>query len=273
MTDQIKKPIPVSYEALKKLVKKAYKLTTDVPAYYPTVEEIDDLLVSREFQEVQVREDAFKFFVMHIIYGFTRDKVWHKNNPGKRYITADNMIHYLLSPVKNDASMHINVWNPDDDDELKENRQAAFEYMQSIIMDESMFHIETASSAKKTEKVLQQDTKEETPKKKRGRPPKIKTEELVPTETTKKRINNKKQAELERIIENEGKRRGRPRKNPEVVQVAKSPAPNQKLPKQDAAPKQKEKKDTNKTPKKETKKKSASTKEKEKSTKKKRSTK
>ena len=136
-------PMEVSWEALKKLVTKAYPISKKLPARYPTVQEIDAFLESKEYQEDQIREDAFKFFVMCLIYGFTRDRAWHAANPGKRYITSENMIYYIMNPLTGEKSLkpHVGIWRKETPEAKKEDIQAAFEYMQSIVMDTSLYVI------------------------------------------------------------------------------------------------------------------------------------
>ena len=146
-------PFQISKKALQKLVVKAYNLSKDAPAEYPTVDEIDSLLESAEFQRPQIKEDVFKLFVLCIISGYPRDYVWHKLNPGHRHVTSANLIYYLFTPVTGKAALqnHSNVWDEDADDEEKTDRQSAFEYIQSLIMDHSLYVVndDTKAGSKK----------------------------------------------------------------------------------------------------------------------------
>lgn len=137
-------PYQVSREDMTKMLIKAYNITKEPRDYYPTVDEIDDLLESEPFQRsMWVREDAFKLFVMCIVWGFTRDKAWHAANPGFKKATSETLYKYVTTPYTGEDAYtcHVGVWNEDDSDELKEDRQSAFEYMQSIILDESIYQI------------------------------------------------------------------------------------------------------------------------------------
>ena len=136
-------PVQISQTALQKLVVKAYNLSRDVPKEYPTVSDIDSLLESEEFKEPQIKEDAFKLFVLCIISGYPRDYVWHKLHPGHKHVNAANLIYYLFTPVTGNAGLqnHCNVWEENADEEEKTDRQAAFEYIQSIIMDRNIYMI------------------------------------------------------------------------------------------------------------------------------------
>ena len=152
------KPFQVSKTSLQKLLCKAYNLSKELPTDYPTVEDIDDLLESEEYNDPQIQEDTFKCFVLCLMYGFTRDKAWHEAHPKHRHITVPNMMQYIFTPLtgKESLELHTNVWGGDASIEEQEDRQAAFEYMQSIIMDTSLYvvvdDIEKSGSGKKTKK-------------------------------------------------------------------------------------------------------------------------
>lgn len=137
-------PVQISKKALQVLVMKAYNLSREAPKEYPTVDEIDSLLESEEFQEEQIKEDAFKLFVLCIISGYPRDYVWHRLHPGHQRANAANLIYYLFTPVTGKASLqnHSNVWDEDADEEEQTDRQSAFEYIQSIVMDENLYQIQ-----------------------------------------------------------------------------------------------------------------------------------
>lgn len=137
-------PYPIARADLDRMLIKAYNITREPRDYYPTVEDIDDLIESEPFQRsVWVREDAFKLFIMCTVWGFRKDDLWHKAHPGSRKATAENIMRYITTPYTGDDSdvCHVGVWDESASDELKEDRQAAFEYMQFIIMDPSVYVI------------------------------------------------------------------------------------------------------------------------------------
>ena len=138
------KPFPISYEQLKKLVLKAYQISKTLPNYYPSVEEIDEFLESPDFEEDQFREDFYKFCVRYVVYGFIRDEKWHNRHKLHRYVTAPNIISYMLTPLDGPESLkpHCKIWPVTMDKEGREDRQAAFEYMQSIIADQNLYPID-----------------------------------------------------------------------------------------------------------------------------------
>lgn len=144
--EKVEKPevFPVARAALDKILTKAYNISKEPMPFYPTVEELDDLVESEQFLfDPWVREESFKMFVLCILNGFTRDKLWHKENPGKRHVTIQNLYDYLVTPcISEDAYIpHTGAWKDSAGDEEKEDRQAAFEYMQSLILDESYYTI------------------------------------------------------------------------------------------------------------------------------------
>lgn len=135
---------PILRQTLERTLIKAYNISKNTLPFYPTVDEIDDLLESDQFlYDPWVREDTFKMFVLCIISGFTKDKAWHTRNPGKRHVTMGNLYAYLTTPYdgKDSYIPHINIWNSTADDDTKEDMQAAFDYMQSVILDPAYFTI------------------------------------------------------------------------------------------------------------------------------------
>lgn len=137
-------PYPISRDGLKKILVKAYNITKQPRDFYPKIEDIDDLLESEPFQRSSwVREDAFKLFILCIVWGFRRDRLWHDANPGHTRATADNLYTYVTTPYTGEDSyeLHVGVWDDSVPEDIREDRQAAFEYMQSIITDESIYQI------------------------------------------------------------------------------------------------------------------------------------
>lgn len=144
-------PYPITKTNLDKMLIKAYNITKEPRDYYPTVDSIDDLLESDPFlRSSWVREDTFKLFIMCLVWGFSRDKVWHAANPGYSKASAQNLLKYVMTPYAGDDSdsLHVNVWDENASEETKEDRQAAFEYMQSIVMDKSIYQIVDKSEKK-----------------------------------------------------------------------------------------------------------------------------
>lgn len=137
-------PYEVSYRALRRLAIKTAKIAAGkLPAYYPDVNEIDTIISIREFGEKQFREEALKYFVACMTYGFSRDNKWHDRYPKKRTLNADNILFYLFTPYDGEDAVvpHINIWDESVPMAERENRQAAFEYMQGIIMDPEIYLI------------------------------------------------------------------------------------------------------------------------------------
>lgn len=150
--DEVLGPLKISRLELERLLSKAYNITKEPRDYYPTVESIDDLIESEPFQtSVWVREDTFKLFIMCLVWGFSRDEAWHRANPEFQRATPKNLYAYITTPYEGEDaySCHVGVWDEGASDELKEDRQAAFEYMQSLIMDESMYIIVEENTKKK----------------------------------------------------------------------------------------------------------------------------
>ena len=152
------KAFQISKTALQKLVVKAYNLSREPLTHYPTVDEVDELLESEEFKEPQIKEDTFKLFVLCIIAGYSKDYVWHKLHPGHKHINSANLIYYLFTPVTGNAALqnHSNVWPENMSEEEKTDRQSAFEYIQSIVMDPNMYVIfdDGKTGSKKTKSVI-----------------------------------------------------------------------------------------------------------------------
>ena len=134
--------LEISYPALKKLVLKAYQICNGIPKNYPTVELIDAILDNKLFDSsVQYKEDVFKYCVRFLCYSFNTDDKWHSVYSGYKEPTADNLLKYLYTPLGKSHGFepHIGIWDTHSSDEEKEDRQAAFEYMQSIVMDQTLY--------------------------------------------------------------------------------------------------------------------------------------
>ncbi|MDY6279743.1 MAG: hypothetical protein SPL63_06450, partial [Roseburia faecis] len=60
--------------------------------------------------------------------------------------SRSNIVLYLLTPLDGEDALelHCGIWEPDMDEQTKEDRQAAFEYMQSIVLDPTIYLIEGA---------------------------------------------------------------------------------------------------------------------------------
>ena len=141
-------PLKIPFSEFKQIAVKAYNATRDlIPVDYPSVSEIDAILDSEEFKTQDIfKMDIFKFFAMFELFGFRSDQLWHEHHPGHRYPSRDNVALYLLTPLNGDdaVELHCGIWGPDTDEQTKEDRQSAFEYMQSIMLDPEIYEIEGA---------------------------------------------------------------------------------------------------------------------------------
>lgn len=141
-------PLKIPFSEFQQIAVKAYNATRDlIPADYPTVSEIDSILDSEEFKTQDFfKMDILKFFVMFELFGFRKDALWHEHHPGHRYPSRSNIVLYLLTPLDGEDALelHCGIWEPDMDEQVKEDRQAAFEYMQSIVLDPTIYLIEGA---------------------------------------------------------------------------------------------------------------------------------
>ena len=136
--------IDISYSALKKLVLKAYQICNGIPSRYPTVELLDEMIDNRLYNtSEQYREDVYKYCIRYLTYGFDTDKKWHKYYPNHKEPTAENLLKYLYTPLEkiHGYEPHAGVWDSTASEEEQEDRRAAFEYMQSIIMDKNIYTI------------------------------------------------------------------------------------------------------------------------------------
>lgn len=141
-------PLKIPFSEFQQIAVKAYNATRDlIPVDYPTVSEVDTILDSEEFKTQDIfKMDILKFFAMFELFGFRKDLLWHEHHPGHRYPSRDNVVLYLLTPLEGDDAieLHCGIWDPDTDEQTKEDRQAAFEYMQSIMLDPGIYKIEGA---------------------------------------------------------------------------------------------------------------------------------
>ena len=138
-------PIIIAESALRKLVLKAYRLPDKIPMDFPTVEDLDDFLESDGFKsDPSVRESVFKFLIRYVVACFSSDRRWHEEYPGFGYVTDTNLLKYVTTPLRGKAAIypHCGIWTNDMSEKEKEDRQAAIEYMQSIILDESLYVID-----------------------------------------------------------------------------------------------------------------------------------
>ena len=112
-----------------------------LPYYsYPTVDEIDEALEYYEKGELQW-EHLFGYFIWCVSFAYGRDKAWAKKY-GAYNNTIEQEIRFVLTDYYDPdigPENHANVWIEEEDEEEMEDRQAAFEYMQSILMDDSYF--------------------------------------------------------------------------------------------------------------------------------------
>ncbi len=137
-------PVIVSSSVLKKLLLKAYANTESVPKYYPNVDTIDEWLYGSDYQTQEMRENTLKVIFSYLCYGFRFDRRWHEIYPEYAEPTANNIIRYLFTPLTGEdaLNMHVGIWTNRHSDEEIEDRQAAFEYMQSIITDPTIMTLD-----------------------------------------------------------------------------------------------------------------------------------
>ena len=138
-------PLIITPTDLDRIVVKAYRATKlgKMPDEYPTVDDIDALLDSPEFMnDMALRKNVIQAFIIMIMYGFDKDKLWHEKNPGKEEATPENLKAYLFNPIRT-TECHAGVWLPETSWREKDSRQASFDYIQSILTDPSIMQIAT----------------------------------------------------------------------------------------------------------------------------------
>ena len=111
------------------LIRAAREAECGLPVHYPDIAEIDSLIEDPAFSEVKFRKDVL------------RDKKWHELHPGRENMSVANLMEYLMTPMEGCLELHVGIWSEKADEQEKEDRQAAFEYMQSLITDQSLFQI------------------------------------------------------------------------------------------------------------------------------------
>ena len=127
--------LKVTKEELQKILEKVRPITKEIPSFYPSVEQLDELLSSEEFKDQRVKEEILKYFVYCLTCAFDKDDDWHKNNPGKTRRTTDNLEKYLRTCVSKKSSVipHVGLWSEKANTEEREDIQAAFEYIYEIL--------------------------------------------------------------------------------------------------------------------------------------------
>lgn len=123
------------------LIRAAREAECGLPVHYPDIAEIDSLIEDPAFSEVKFRKDVLFYFSAAMVYGFFRDKKWHELHPGRENMSVANLMEYLMTPMEGCLELHVGIWSEKADEQEKEDRQAAFEYMQSLITDQSLFQI------------------------------------------------------------------------------------------------------------------------------------
>lgn len=134
------------------LIRAAREAKFGLPVHYPDIDEIDALVDDPAFSEVKFRKDVLFYFSAVMVYGFFRDKKWHEMHPEKETMSVANLLEYLMTPIEGYLEPHVGIWSDRADEQEKEDRQAAFEYMQSLICDRALFNIEKTERKKKAAK-------------------------------------------------------------------------------------------------------------------------
>ena len=115
-------------------------------SYYPTIDEIEEHINDPLFLKCTNEKEIAKYFIWNVISLFDRDKLWHDEHPGHSENTIENNIKFLFTPVKAVTGLHTNAWAPVDDDETKEDKEAAFDYIQDMILSGDIFNIKEDES-------------------------------------------------------------------------------------------------------------------------------
>lgn len=149
------KPLKINESAFHKLVLKIHNQVNENPVfepdYYPTVNDLDSIMESNEFAEdPSIQEDFLKYMLVCTIPAFNTDRIWHKEHPGHKEGSVENLIYFLKTPVEGENALrpHVGLWSPDMDQSEKEDIQAAFEYMQSLIFSPDLFCFVNTSEEK-----------------------------------------------------------------------------------------------------------------------------
>lgn len=140
----MQEPVCIAMKPFRRMVTKAARLK-ELPGGYPTVDDVDELINQESFQELRYREDIFAYFAICVAMGFSSDEKWHMLHPKQRTICPDNVVEYIFTPYDGEDALlpHVGIWKVTDSKQVKEDIQAAFEYMQGILMDPEMYVFDT----------------------------------------------------------------------------------------------------------------------------------
>ena len=132
-----------SERELTKIMDKALKYAYVNPYNFMTVEMIDAFLESDEGKDEENKKSMFKSFILLISFCFGKDRAWHQQNPGHREATIENLTYYIQTPYysANDFSPHVGIWRNNMSKTDREDRQAAFEYMQELINESNILSV------------------------------------------------------------------------------------------------------------------------------------
>ncbi|WP_022755859.1 hypothetical protein [Butyrivibrio fibrisolvens] len=132
-----------SERELTKIMDKALKYAYVNPFNYMTVDMIESFLDSDEGKDEENIKSMFKSFILLISFCFDKDKAWHQQNPGHREATIENLSYYIQTPYysTNDFSPHVGIWRKSMSKTDREDRQAAFEYMQELVNESNILSV------------------------------------------------------------------------------------------------------------------------------------
>ena len=112
--------------------------------YYPTIKELE-MYFNSELKDYATESDKIHFYLWLVLYGFKTDDFWHEMFPGHEENNVENNLKYLFTPVYSDEGSHTNIWFNSDSQDIRDDKEASFEYMQEILMDREYFRIKEES--------------------------------------------------------------------------------------------------------------------------------
>lgn len=129
-------PYKITYQKFRDMVYIVGGTSFEPTVYYPTIDDIKSHMYSSDPTPERKPEDDIKFFIWSLIYGFSKDEAWHKENPGCHEKSISNLIKYIFRPVMhNGGELHTNIWGVDDEEDTMCDKEACFDYIQDILTD------------------------------------------------------------------------------------------------------------------------------------------
>ena len=133
------------------LIRASKEAKNGLPDHFPDISEIDDIIGDELFEtEMLFRKDVLFYFVSCMIYGFFRDRKWHELHPECCTMSLRNLVSYLFTPC-DELEPHIGIWTEKAAWKVMEDRQAAFEYMQGIILNTDIYCFSNSMEAAEQE--------------------------------------------------------------------------------------------------------------------------